>query len=369
MLRQIIKNDLVVILFISSIVTLFAANTIFAGQPNSGPSKELIYKIAGDFSQLSYDGNSSDIYNTLKADGWQPQCDAFQKSLSEITREIKAMSPVKYTAVNKKKATSKKIEEDIDNAVTSFIQLSKQNKLDYSSATTNTAAENEIYTKGLKNAYKNSLTADNRIEQHFGYAVGTNIINNKKVYVIAFRGTADIYSWIFTDFIAFPTEFLNTETQVHVGFEWNRQACMEQELLKACIETIKEDTSDPIIIITGHSLGGAVAVLETADFIENKIANPNNIYLVTLAEPCPGKKDFVNRYKKQIKNYKWFCNLFDPAPLAPMIVGYKHFAYLSGLILFDSKQPPIPPIKDIFGRHDLKYYREYIDGLQPDKNI
>ena len=181
--------------------------------------------------------------------------------------------------------------------------------------------------------------------------------------MIAFRGTADGISWILTDFMAFPIDFLQTGTQVHAGFEWNRLECMKQAILQNVIEEIKKDKSNPLVIISGHSLGAAVAVLETAYFIEQKITNPENIYMVTYAEPCPGTENFVERYKPQIEYYKWFCNLFDPVPLLPVIIGYQHFDFRSGLNLL-SVGPKVPPLENTLIRHDLKYYRSYVNSLK-----
>jgi len=270
MLNKMVKKEAIGIISVFLFILLITTNAVASKiVTKSGPTKVQIYKISGDFSQVAYDGNNSEMYKTLTARDWEVQCDSFQKSLGEIRKEIRTMAPAKYLAA--KKHNLPPTSNNIEGAVKSFSQsITKSNSNIRSSI--DTANDEEIYTKSLTEKVNSKFTADdNMIEQHFGYAIGKKTINGKNVYVIAFRGTADTYSWIFTDFIAFPIEFLKTNTQVHIGFEWNRQACMKQNFLKDFIRAIQADASDPIIIITGHSMGAAIAVLETAYFIEKKL--------------------------------------------------------------------------------------------------
>jgi surfactin synthase thioesterase subunit len=60
--------------------------------------------------------------------------------------------------------------------------------------------------------------------------------------------------------------------------------------LKNFIEKIEKDKTNPIIIIVGQSMGAAVALLEAAYLTEKRDVNPDNLYLITMAEPCPGEK-------------------------------------------------------------------------------
>ncbi len=325
----------------------------------SGPTRNQMNEISADFSKVSYDGNFSEIYNELKEQGWELQCDAFEKTVLQVKDAIAKMAP---DGMIKSSENTEVTPKDVGDVITS---LNKEIQAIHPDA--NVTEGDKIYTEGICDQLNNKFTAaDYKIPQHFGYAVGENVINDRKVYVIAFRGTYDTYSWIFTDFLAFPTEFLDTGTKVHVGFEWNRQACMKRDILKYFINNkVLKDTSNPLLIITGHSMGAALAVLETAYFIEKTSFSSKNIKLITLAEPCPGRKDFVELYQPQIKYYRWFWNFGDLVPALPMVVKYKHFDLLS-LRPFNVG-PKVKSLNDCFERHDLKYYREYIYSLD-DKN-
>ena len=96
-------------------------------------------------------------------------------------------------------------------------------------------------------------------KQHYVFVVASKKVEWINVYVIPSRGTADNYSWILTDFMAYPTEFLNTGTYVHSGFEWHRQSCNKNKVVATFLAKIK-NYSNPCVLVTRHSLGAATAV-------------------------------------------------------------------------------------------------------------
>ena len=224
----------------------------------------------------------------------------------------------------------------------------------------------------IDNAKKTLQKKDKKFKQHYGYAIGEfKTGDGENVYVISFRGTHDIKSLAVTDVIQSSTmDFLEYKkgvepVQVHTGFEFNRQSCMEQKMLSEFVEKIKKDPSNPIIIITGHSLGAGMAVLQAAYFIEEKIVSPEKLYLITFAEPPPGKKDFVKRYSGKFAKghyYNW-SNKNDPVPILPAwnIVGFIH---MGEEVKFDSQIEHPVKIKTwgkyMKWRHDLQHYNEEV---------
>ena len=129
------------------------------------------------------------------------------------------------------------------------------------------------------------------------------------------------------------------------------------------VERIKNDQSGPIVIITGHSLGAGMAVLQAAYFIEEKIVSPENLYLITFAEPPPGKKDFVNRYSDKFAkgHYYYWSNKHDPVPILPAARLYKH---MGEEVKFDSRvEHPVKIdtwFKYMILRHDILHYIEAV---------
>jgi len=78
--------------------------------------------------------------------------------------------------------------------------------------------------------------------------------------VVSFRGSADISNWITNAQILFDDLGMCNNCQVHLGF-WNAWTSVRDKVWSALIAinlTYK-------IIVTGHSLGGAIATLAAAD--------------------------------------------------------------------------------------------------------
>lgn len=294
-------------LYKKSVLVLVTASIIstFNLEAASLPLKEL-YQLSSDFCEAA---SSQEYADQLKKDGWEDlQRVQWDASLSDIRQEMLTSDEIKPAA-------------DFD--------AENPNILKYDSA--------RIYPP-----------------QHYVFVIASKEIEGNKVYVISFRGTADTYSWILTDFMAWPTQFLNTGTYVHSGFEWYRQSCNKNNALKAFLDKIKND-SNPCVLVTGHSLGAATAVLEGAYLIENKIVKTSDINVIPLAEPCPGRPDFVQRYQNSFNVYNWFGNNLDPVPVLPGLVGYSHFGNMMPFSL--------GPQDKVFDRHSLDFYREYLAEL------
>lgn len=295
-------------LFRKSIFVLVAASilSIFNLRAASLPLKEL-YQLSSDFCEAA---SSQEYADQLKNNGWEDlQRIQWDAALSDIKQDI---------------LSNKKLQPALD-----FGAGGNSNLLKYDPT--------KIYPK-----------------QHYVFVIASKKIEGNNVYVISFRGTADTYSWILTDFMAWPTQFLNTGTYVHSGFEWYRQSCNKNDALKAFIEKIKKD-SNPCVLVTGHSLGAATAVLEGAYLIENKIVKTSDLNVIPLAEPCPGRPDFVQRYQNSFGLYSWFGNNLDPVPILPGLVGYSHFG--------DMMPFSLGPQDKVFDRHSLDFYREYLAEL------
>lgn len=100
-------------------------------------------------------------------------------------------------------------------------------------------------------------------------------------------------------------DITDTEPRVHKGFhqitymQSYLKAKEEQESNASILELLlKEEQAK--IYLTGHSSGGAVAILTAAVLIEAGI-DPNNIEVITFAAPAVGNQAFVDKYKDSIK--------------------------------------------------------------------
>lgn len=138
--------------------------------------------------------------------------------------------------------------------------------------------------------------------------------------IVAIRGTKTIWEWI-GDFDAAPLPwFPNPQSGlVHMGFQLvYEHICKSlRELLQNGCAGVKQ------IWVTGHSLGGAVALLAAFDILQNMNTGVTP-GLYTFAGPRVGAPDFVANFNAVIPVCYRIVNFMDVVPQVPLAPLYQH---------------------------------------------
>ena len=149
--------------------------------------------------------------------------------------------------------------------------------------------------------------------------------------VIAFRGTQNLKDWM-TDLYATPVGYpwifeAGPEVgSIHAGFghalrdAWTKVATAVADMIAQSKRVSGPPTKPPPTLwLTGHSLGGALAVLAGATFSmwrDAKIRSVNGIY--TFGQPRIGLYQFCANYDHQLKSRTFrFVNKEDLVPRVP----------------------------------------------------
>ncbi|GMN89742.1 lipase family protein [Francisella sciaenopsi] len=195
-----------------------------------------------------------------------------------------------------------------------------------------------------KNSESNGIT---------GYQVLLAKNHNTNEAIISFRGSSNINNWI-VDAAVIPSYFLpaiKEKVTAHTGFQYYLvEVINNQEFKEWYKNNINKDTK---ILISGHSLGGAVAILFNAYLISEKGLNPDNISMVTYAAPAPGQYNFAEYYKDKIKNFVWVANVIDPVGYITQPFDYYHFSIPYFIIT----------VKESWMSHSMDNYYSYIMEL------
>ena len=138
------------------------------------------------------------------------------------------------------------------------------------------------------------------------------------------------------------------------------------DMVKALVEVIKtEELSAPLnIIVTGHSLGGALATLAAFD-IKRNLLKDSNIELVTFNSPRVFNSHAAKEFEKRLGSdaYRLWRH-YDPVSAVPTgRQGFKHVG----------KSLKLPAVSYLYPQenHSLKYTLEEInsnDAIQPSEN-
>jgi predicted lipase len=137
--------------------------------------------------------------------------------------------------------------------------------------------------------------------------------------MVAFRGTETIWDWI-DDIDAVPVPYLAVpgSGSVHMGFQLvyeHIRGSMAQRL--AACAGVKS------ILVTGHSLGGALAVL--GGYQIAKTLNPGIVPLLyTFAGPRTAAPDFAAKFNAAIGVCNRIVNFMDVVPQVPLPPVYQH---------------------------------------------
>lgn len=156
-----------------------------------------------------------------------------------------------------------------------------------------------------------AVTAMTKNTDVFGL-MGHNPAN--RTAFLSFRGTADVAEWV-ADIDAVPDEYrpISGFGQVHSGFQDIYELVRADLAANLAAATAGCDQ----ILVTGHSLGAALAVLAAPD-IDRKMP-PNKIEprLITFAGPRVGLIDFAAKFNALIESCYRVVNFLDIVPYLP----------------------------------------------------
>lgn len=199
---------------------------------------------------------------------------------------------------------------------------------------------------------------DGKTTVHFITAKGS-MADGRPMYVIAFRGSAEKKDWA-ADFatgqVAYGGSTLEESEQiagkssdgtkemaaletaakeagattlpkVHKGFNSYAGLALRMLLDSASYEFLRQfrDEKDARLLLTGHSLGGAVATIVGQRLIDYGFA-PDRLQVITFGAPAVGNKAFKQMYGDRLDLLR-VTNTEDPVPLVLQSVlrNYKQF--------------------------------------------
>ena len=138
--------------------------------------------------------------------------------------------------------------------------------------------------------------------------------------IVAFRGTERIHEWLDDlDFIPAPYAPIPGRGTVHQGFQ------LVYYSIRSCLRNLVQQNGPQCknLLITGHSLGGALCALAAPDLLNDVGTLSPVVY--TWAEPRVGHGDFVSFFNTHVNVCSRIMNLWDVVPhLPPDLAGYEH---------------------------------------------
>jgi triacylglycerol lipase len=156
-----------------------------------------------------------------------------------------------------------------------------------------------------------AVTAMTKNTNIFGL-MGNN--TTSRTAFVSFRGTSDAPEWL-ADLDAIPADYSRIPNfgQVHTGFQDVYD--LVRESIAANLATAS--TGCDQILVTGHSLGAALAVLAAPDIFRNMPPNKIEPRLITFGGPRVGLSDFVDAFNADIESCFRVVNFLDIVPLVP----------------------------------------------------
>ncbi|MTH53625.1 lipase family protein [Bacillus mangrovi] len=193
----------------------------------------------------------------------------------------------------------------------------------------------------------------NGIPEWFGF-----ILESDDAIVIAFRGTQSDADWV-ADASISQTPFLygNNGGLVHSGFQSVYASCRDEIFKKYALLSKQKN-----LFITGHSLGGALAILHAADAALN--AGFRSIVMYNYGAPRVGDGRFASFYDQAVPNSIRFVNTADLVPKLPPFVVYNPLSKTT--FFYQHVQTPFSFTADtgsIAGNHMPDTYFSGIEGM------
>lgn len=192
------------------------------------------------------------------------------------------------------------------------------------------------------------VTVNRLIPVYWGF-----VLTSPQASIIAFRGTQLQNEWL-NNFRAQPVEAaahpdLNFVGKAHSGF-----VRIYSSLARETLEAAQALNPSIPCYITGHSLGGALAILAAQHLAQQVPALKPQIRLYTYATPRVGNRVFVEAHSQTVPNSYRVVNLSDAFPLLPPLT-------LAEYLPVGQEWSFVNQQGDFGANHFISTYREAID--------
>jgi predicted lipase len=172
--------------------------------------------------------------------------------------------------------------------------------------------------------------------------------------IVAIRGTKTIWDWI-DDAEAVPVPYLADPAvgHVHMGFQ-----LVYEHICRSVADVLQNDCKGvQRIFVTGHSLGGAVAVLCGFDIVQRmKLGITPELHI--FAGPRVAAPDFAASFQSVVKTCERVVNFMDVVPQLPLPPRYEHIG--QELLVYGGFKP-----LDVSYAHQLTTYLAGLQKLVP----
>lgn len=137
--------------------------------------------------------------------------------------------------------------------------------------------------------------------------------------------------------------------KVHEGFLTHYMSLRDN-----IIDLLENDDSKDIFF-TGHSMGGAVAIISSIDNLDILKNRGKNIYCCTFGTPCTSDNKFMTYARENLDK---ILNIELPHDVVPYLSVNPLFTNPSNLVILPGKEKRVGDVVDIFKNHSCKaYYR------------
>ena len=146
---------------------------------------------------------------------------------------------------------------------------------------------------------------------------------------VGFRGSSNLENWVTNIHFSIIYPYGN-DIGIEKGFYTLFDSFKNEAYININLLSNKYKTNN--IIITGHSLGGAISTLLNFDILYNNLPYKTN--LITFGSPRVGNQNFVNEFNKYNTYSKRITHYFDMVPHVPQ--EFLHYQHITNEIWFNS---------------------------------
>ncbi len=154
------------------------------------------------------------------------------------------------------------------------------------------------------------------------------LLTSDEYHLLVFRGTQRSFE-MFKDLLTLQVPYQHPATEeslglVHFGF-WTLYFKQLAEAVREAVQGL--DPSKPLVL-TGHSLGGALANLAALDLVLRQPHWQSKVHVYTYGAPRVGDRTFAENHSQWVPNHYRIVNLADLVPMTPLsellIVSFVH---------------------------------------------